>query len=87
MLSEQGKLPDIDWSQLFYSKIAYVPDGVTADELKRLQRQAYLGFYLRPSVLWKLKGQGKIVAPRALDCPQTERLSLQPMIRAREGGV
>jgi anaerobic magnesium-protoporphyrin IX monomethyl ester cyclase len=59
VLREQGKLPDLDWSQLFYSKIAYVPDGITAEELKRLQRQAYLGFYLRPSVLWKLKGKVK----------------------------
>jgi anaerobic magnesium-protoporphyrin IX monomethyl ester cyclase len=59
MLREQGKLPDIDWSQLFYARVAYAPDGMTANELKRLQRQAYLGFYLRPSVLWKLKGKVK----------------------------
>ena len=59
MLRQQGKLPELDWSQLFYSKTAFVPEGMTAADLKRLQRQAYLGFYLRPSVLWKLRGKIK----------------------------
>lgn len=59
MLQRQGKLPHIDWSQLFYSKVAYVPDGMSARELKRLQRRAYLGFYLRPRVLLKLPGKVK----------------------------
>lgn len=57
MLCRQGRLPKVDWSQLFYARVAYVPEGMTAAELKRLQRQAYLGFYLRPSVLWKLRGK------------------------------
>ena len=59
MLRQQGKLPDLDWSQLFYSKVAFVPDGLTAEELKNLQRQAYLGFYLRPGIMWSLKGKVK----------------------------
>jgi anaerobic magnesium-protoporphyrin IX monomethyl ester cyclase len=54
-LCERGELGPIDWSRLFYADTPYVPPGLTAAELKSLQRRAYLGFYLRPSVLWGLR--------------------------------
>lgn len=42
------------WGSLFYSKVAYSPSGITKEQLKRLQRKAYLTFYLRPKILLKL---------------------------------
>jgi len=37
-----------------YAEVSYVPEGFTMRELKGIQRKAFLGFYLRPSVLWHL---------------------------------
>jgi anaerobic magnesium-protoporphyrin IX monomethyl ester cyclase len=53
-LQQEGKLLDTDASNLFYSRVVYVPEGMTKKELKSLQRRAYLGFYLRPLVLFRL---------------------------------
>jgi radical SAM superfamily enzyme YgiQ (UPF0313 family) len=39
---------------LFYSKVPYAPAGITKKKLKALQRRAYLTFYLRPGILFKL---------------------------------
>ncbi len=38
----------------FVHDVGYVPGGLTAKKLKNLQRQAYLGFYLRPKILWNI---------------------------------
>ncbi|GAH55788.1 unnamed protein product, partial [marine sediment metagenome] len=38
----------------FVHDVGYVPQGLTAKKLKNLQRQAYLGFYLRPKILWNI---------------------------------
>lgn len=54
-LQERGELGPLDWSRLFYADTPYVPPGMTARELKGLQRRAYLGFYLRPAILWGLR--------------------------------
>lgn len=42
------------WSSLFYSKVPYAPKGISKKRLKKLQRRAYLAFYLRPSILLKM---------------------------------
>jgi radical SAM superfamily enzyme YgiQ (UPF0313 family) len=50
-----GELPpDFDWNSLFYSRIAYTPEGISKEKLKSLQRQATLMFYLRPKILISL---------------------------------
>jgi len=46
-----GQLEKIDYTQLFYSKAAFSPDGISKKELKALQRKAFLLFYLRPRIL------------------------------------
>lgn len=37
-----------------FAEVAFVPEGFTAKEIKKLHRLAILGFYLRPAFLWKL---------------------------------
>jgi anaerobic magnesium-protoporphyrin IX monomethyl ester cyclase len=48
LLMEEGRLNDVDWSEMFYAKTAFAPPGMTKAELKRWQRRAFLRFYLRP---------------------------------------
>ncbi|MDD5331742.1 MAG: radical SAM protein [Candidatus Nanoarchaeia archaeon] len=51
-LKEQNKLGKTDYSKLFYSDVPYAPDSMTKEELKKLQRRAFLEFYLRPKIIW-----------------------------------
>ena len=53
-LLNSGQLKKIDYTQLFYSKAAFSPDGISRKELKALQRKAFLSFYLRPRVLYAM---------------------------------
>lgn len=53
-LKEKGKLKQLDWEQLFYSKVPFSPDGITPHQLKKFQRRAFCAFYLRPRTLIKL---------------------------------
>jgi radical SAM superfamily enzyme YgiQ (UPF0313 family) len=50
----------IDWTKLFYTDAPCPPKGMTAKELKKLQRKAFLEFYLRPKqffwILSEIKG-------------------------------
>ena len=41
----------------FYYHVGYVPKGMTAQELKRLQLRAFFEFYARPRILWRLLGE------------------------------
>ncbi|MBU0957482.1 MAG: B12-binding domain-containing radical SAM protein [Nanoarchaeota archaeon] len=51
-LIEEGKLEELDYDNFIFYKVGYVPEGLTAKEMKKLQRKAFLGFYLRPKILW-----------------------------------
>lgn len=53
-LIESGEIDPPEWNSLFYSKVAYSPQGITKKQLKKLQRKAYFAFYLRPWILIKL---------------------------------
>ncbi len=53
-LAKADKLRDIDWSRFFVHDVAYCLDGITRKELKSLQRQAYLRFYLRPRIMYRI---------------------------------
>lgn len=53
-LLNTGEISEVDPADLFYSKVPYAPKTITKQELKKLQRKAYLSFYLRPKVLFKL---------------------------------
>jgi radical SAM superfamily enzyme YgiQ (UPF0313 family) len=51
MLQAKGELQDVDWTRFYFMNAAYVPDGMTRKALKRLQRLAFLKFYLRPQIM------------------------------------
>jgi radical SAM superfamily enzyme YgiQ (UPF0313 family) len=51
MLQAKGELQDVDWTHFYFMNAAYVPDGMTRKALKRLQRLAFLKFYLRPHIM------------------------------------
>ena len=53
-LLSSKQLEKIDYTQLFYSKAAFSPDGISKKELKALQRKAFLSFYLRPRILYAM---------------------------------
>ena len=53
-LLESGKIEKIDWSSLFYTKAPLAPEGMTPEELKKLQRKAFLQFYFRPKIMYSM---------------------------------
>ncbi|MEW6009472.1 MAG: radical SAM protein [Candidatus Omnitrophota bacterium] len=52
-LVSKGDLNNINWDKFYFMNAAYVPQGMTRQELKNLQRMAFFKFYFRPSILWK----------------------------------
>ncbi|MFA6525924.1 MAG: radical SAM protein [Candidatus Buchananbacteria bacterium] len=52
-LNASGKLA-IDHDHFFVHDVGYVPAGMTREEMKDIQRSAYLQFYLRPKIIWGL---------------------------------
>jgi radical SAM superfamily enzyme YgiQ (UPF0313 family) len=53
-LMAEDRLKDIDWDKFFVHDVAYSGGNINAKSLKRLQRMAYLRFYLRSKIMWKL---------------------------------
>jgi len=53
-LLNSGKLKNINYADLFYSRVPFSPEGITKRELKVFQRRAFLSFYLRPYILFRL---------------------------------
>lgn len=51
-LKKKGILKKVNWSKLFYTEAPCPPKGMTSKELKKLQRRAFLEFYLRPKIVW-----------------------------------
>ena len=50
-LEQQGRLTELDWGKVKPSDVAWASD-IPEKELKRLQRDAFLSFHLRPRILW-----------------------------------
>ena len=50
-LERQGRLQNLVWHKIKPSEVAYASD-IPEKELKRLQRNAFLAFHLRPKILW-----------------------------------
>jgi anaerobic magnesium-protoporphyrin IX monomethyl ester cyclase len=50
-LHKEGRLGDINWDKFFVHDVAYIGETVSAETIKRLQRNAYLRFYLRPRII------------------------------------
>jgi anaerobic magnesium-protoporphyrin IX monomethyl ester cyclase len=50
-MEKNGELERVDWENYFFWAGAYVPQGMTREELREMHRKAFLGFYFRPRVL------------------------------------
>lgn len=59
-----GELDRVDWERYFFWAGAYVPTGLTREELRRLHRKAFLSFYLRPRAI--LQNIKFVTRPRVL---------------------
>lgn len=53
-LKEEGRLGNIDWDRFFVHDVAYVDEGIDPAEIKRLQRNAYIRFYIRPRIIFRI---------------------------------
>jgi len=53
-LLEGCKIKNLDWTKMSQCDVPYVPDGMKAGQLKKLQRSANLKFYLRPTIFYRL---------------------------------
>ena len=50
-LRQQGLLEQLDTGKLYLNDVSYVEGDVTPKKLRRIQRHAFLSFYLRPRIL------------------------------------
>jgi len=50
-LKAEGRIDAIDWDRFFVHDVAYADPEVRVEDIKRLQRAAYLRFYLRPRII------------------------------------
>jgi anaerobic magnesium-protoporphyrin IX monomethyl ester cyclase len=50
-LEQNGELAKIDWKHFHFMTAPYAPAGMTREELRKLQRTAFIRFYLRPGIL------------------------------------
>lgn len=50
-MEASGELGRVDWERYFFFSGAYVPQGLTREELIGLRRKAFASFYLRPRII------------------------------------
>lgn len=53
-LLREGRLGTVDWDRFFVHDVAFCDEGIRPEQIKQLQRRAYLRFYLRPRVMLSL---------------------------------
>ncbi len=51
VLASRGRISFDSWGDFITSRVVYAPEGIPSGRLKRLQRAAFLRFYLRPKYL------------------------------------
>ena len=49
-LVASGEIAKVDWNNFLFMSAAYVPPGMTREELLSFKRKAFLGFFLNPRV-------------------------------------
>lgn len=54
LLKANNELQGLDWNKVSFDSVSYVPKGMTAEELKGLQKKAFYSFFLRPRILYRL---------------------------------
>ncbi|MBN1383893.1 MAG: radical SAM protein [Elusimicrobia bacterium] len=52
-LEKSGELSNVDWEKFLFTSAPYVPKDLTRKGLKRLQRKAFLSFFMRPNIVIK----------------------------------
>lgn len=52
-LEKSGELSNVDWAKFLFTSAPYVPAGLTRKKLKKLQRKAFLSFFMRPEIIFK----------------------------------
>ena len=56
VLRQQNKIDTIDLKRFYFMNATFTPEGIDKDELKSLQRKAFLKFFLRPRIfIYNLK--------------------------------
>ena len=63
-MESTGELERVNWEKYFFWAGAYVPQGLTLKELRKLHRKAFLRFYLRPRII--LENMKFLNRPRVL---------------------
>lgn len=53
MLEENGELANVDWDNFYFASAPYVSRELSREDLKRLQRKAFLRFYFRPGIFFR----------------------------------
>lgn len=53
-LKERGEIDMLDWKRLIQSDVPYAPDGISKKRLKKMQKSAYVRFYLRRHIMRQL---------------------------------
>jgi len=56
-LLQEGRLDNLDWDRFFVHDVAFCDEGIRPEQIKQLQRRAYLRFYLRPRIIFSLLGE------------------------------
>jgi radical SAM superfamily enzyme YgiQ (UPF0313 family) len=51
---KEGKLKDLDFSDISFQNIVHVPEDMTLKELRKLRTKAYMEFYLRFRIIFGL---------------------------------
>ncbi|MDD5545966.1 MAG: radical SAM protein [Candidatus Omnitrophica bacterium] len=52
-LASEGKLGGVDWDRFYFMSAPYAGDGLNQKQVKSLQREAFLRFYMRPGIMIK----------------------------------
>lgn len=52
-LQQQGKLDTLDLKRFYFMNASFTPEGIGKQTLKQLQQQAFLRFFLRPSIFFR----------------------------------
>ncbi|MBL7147645.1 MAG: B12-binding domain-containing radical SAM protein [Nanoarchaeota archaeon] len=58
-LIKKGELKELKYENFSLDKIAWSPKGISNKQLKNLRRNAFLKFYLRPKILFKMLSEIK----------------------------
>jgi hypothetical protein len=58
-LKAEGRIDAIDWDKFFVHDVAYADPDVRVEDIKKLQRSAYLRFYLRPRIILNILAEIK----------------------------